>query len=357
MKSWRFGSVTSLLPLSVLALSAACAAGTESASHSASRVSTGGDGGAPSASSCPDTSLGETPQDCPWAAVARDMIAAAAQGRDEIAVLASEAPAIAAEIAADQPNTDLLDLWGVAINLNQATTDTYGNEPIVDPSIEDILNADMGVAPRQNNLTHAGVQHTYGYLFSLLQTPYGYKRARWVAPDVTQGFGMPDGTFGPTPPDGTLFGNVTYMAGSIAFTGEPELATVQGNTSEVGQAVQRFDLSSLQVSRLTEVATLADGRTITLRTDFVPFPAIDVSSAPASANTYWLVYSVNDSGDGRSRLITAFPISTASMQSYSAASLLGDGMTISTQYNAWVDGLSGSTATGTRTLASLPLGG
>ncbi len=304
-------------------------------------------------SACPDVDAGESARDCPWAAVARDMIAAAGAGADVGTVLRAEAPLVAKEVAADRSSGDLLELWGRAIDYQQAAPDTFGASPVVDYVIVDALDEAMGVAPRTGKTTHAGVQHTYGYLFSLLQTPYGYKRARWVAPDVTDGFGMPAGTFGPVPPDGTLFGNTTYLAGSIAFTGEPELSVVQGNTPHVAKAVLKLDLSKLNVTRLTEVTTLSDGRTITLRSDFVRFPTVGIADAGPRANTCWLVYSVHDTSDGRSRLITAFPISTSSFQTYTAPTLLGSNKSITTNYNAWVDGLSDTLSTGTRTLAPL----
>lgn len=181
------------------------------------------------------------------------------------------------------------------------------------------------------------MQHTYGYLFSVLETPYGFKRARWVTPVIDDGLGLPAGTIAPLPAAGTLLGNVTWLAGSIAFIGEPELAIARSAPELVAPAVQALDVAALHVKRLTETVVLGD-RTIALRTDFV--------TLPHGAQTL-LVYSVRDADT--SRLVTMFPIDATSRARYEAAPL-GDRVPITTQYNAWVDGLTGTTVTGSRTL-------
>jgi hypothetical protein len=300
---------------------------------------------------CPDTTLGETAQDCPWAAIARVLPTAS----DIDAVLAETAPALFEEMKSDAKHPALLDLWGRAINFNALAGGGFSTDPILAPAISDDLNALFGVAPRKDRVTHAGVQHTYGYLFSVLQTPFGYKRARWVDGSVNAGFGLPAGTLGPMPNDGTLFGNATYLAGEIAFSGEPETKTLAATTDGVSTSIQKLDVTTLKVTRLTEVAPIDDVRTVTIRTDFVQFPTVDPATAPATANTYWLVYSIHDSEDDRSRLITAFPITTGSFHNYTAATLMGDMKNVTTAYNAWVDGLSGLTKVGSRKLESVTL--
>src|SRR5205823_4357190 len=55
----------------------------------------------------------------------------------------------------------------------------------------------LGVAPTHDPaghpLAHAGMEHTYGYLFSVLKTSFGYKRARWVSGESERGFGLKTG--------------------------------------------------------------------------------------------------------------------------------------------------------------------
>ncbi|HEY0193717.1 MAG TPA: hypothetical protein VGC42_21520, partial [Kofleriaceae bacterium] len=82
------------------------------------------------------------------------------------------------------------------------------------------------------------------------------------------------------------------------------------------------------------------GRTVELRTDFVDFPH------PTDADAAWLIYSIRDAG--HARLITAFPISASARAKYAAVPA-GD-PPITTQYNAWVDGLTGHKLAGGRAL-------
>jgi hypothetical protein len=275
----------------------------------------------PTGQTCPHP--GEAAADCPWAEVGRDPLAL-----DRIA------PQIVAALACDAQVPALLAAWGTALDYNQAPDGSFGAEPIVPLALIDELSRLAHAPPRRDRLVHAGVQHTYGYLFSVLPTPYGFKRARWVAPTIDDGLGLPRGTIAPAPAAGTLLGNVTYLAGAIAFTGEPERSALP--TTLVSPALRSFDLTALHVTRLTE--TVGD---VALRTDFVDLPH------PTDAAAALLIYSVRDRGG--SRLITMFPISVASRAKYTSVTT-GDAVAITTQYNAWVEGLTGTTAIGSRSL-------
>lgn len=45
---------------------------------------------------------------------------------------------------------------------------------------------------------HAGLMHTYGYLLSSVETPYGLKRQRWLTDDLANAFGLKPSFFFPT---------------------------------------------------------------------------------------------------------------------------------------------------------------
>ncbi|HET9626369.1 MAG TPA: hypothetical protein VFP84_33640 [Kofleriaceae bacterium] len=284
----------------------------------------------PPTSPCP--AAGEAAIDCPWAAIGREA------ATDAHAVLARSAPAIVAQLARDATAPKLLAAWGAALNYNQQGGG-FSADPIVAPPIVDELTALAGAAPRRDRVVHAGVQHTYGYLFSVLATPFGFKRARWVQPTINDGFGLPAGTIAPIPAAGTLLGNVTWLAGAIAFAGEPDaLANAHSAPQLAAPAVRALDVAALHVQRLTETVEVA-GRSVELRTDFVDFPH------PVDANAAWLIYSVRDAG--AARLISAFPITAEARDKYVAAPL-GDAQPITTQYNAWVEGLTGQKLPGRR---------
>lgn len=282
------------------------------------------------ASTCP--AAGETAEDCPWADVGR--------ARDPHAALARVAPGVLAQLDRDAKAPATLTVWGAALNHNQLAGGKLSDEPIVALAIIDELTARAGAAPRRDRVVHAGVQHTYGYLFSILSTPFGFKRARWVQPTLDDGFGLPRNTLSPTPAAGTLLGNVTWLAGAIAFAGEPELAAAHSAPANAAPALQALDVAKLQRKRLTETVEV-NGRTVVLRTDFVELPH------PTATTSTLLIYSIRDGS--ASRLITAFPISASARDKYAGAPL-GDNQPITTQYNAWIDGLTGTKLPGRRTL-------
>ena len=122
--------------------------------------------------------------------------------------------------------------------------------------------------------------------------------------------------------------------------GEPELAAAHSAPTLVAPAVQALDVTALHTRRLSETVSVA-GREVELRTDFVDFPH------PTAAAATWLIYSIRDGGHGR--LITAFPITAAARDNYESVPV-GDAIPITTQYNAWIDGLTGTKLPGRRTL-------
>ncbi len=268
----------------------------------------------------------ETAEDCPWAALGRAL--AAGDG----ASLAALAPDLAAAAEADAASPELLALWGQSSNF-----DEVARAEIVPAGVLDALNARAHVAPRDGARTHAGVEHTYGYLLSTLRTPFGFKRARWVRRELELGFALAPGALGPSPKAGTLLSNVTYFAGRIALRGDARArAALDRAASSVEPSLARVPYEQLASTRLTESLALS-GRTVVLRTDFVPFPR----AVPGSAPTHLLVYSVADSSEAGAKLVTAFPVTTAFVQQALDPSQLGEAMPITTRYNAYVDGVTG----------------
>ncbi len=105
-----------------------------------------------------------------------------------------------------------MSFWGRSVNFDELVS-----TQIVDPSILEALSA---VAKRKTSLMtpNAGLQHTYGYLLSTIQTQFGKKRTRWVEDTLERAFDQPLETFGPTPGNGTLLSNVTWLAGAVCFS-------------------------------------------------------------------------------------------------------------------------------------------
>ena len=290
---------------------------------------------------CPDQALRETVQDCPWAGIARTLTQkAAAQKTLTTQDFQAEAPEIASQLKADSKKTELKALWGESINYDELAKGT-----ILDPAILKVMTEIFKTPYINDRTAHAGMEHTYGYLFSTLQTAYGYKRARWVQGELEAGFGLPHGVLSPDAPKtkGTLLENVTYFAGNIAFRTEPAttLKTVHRLRFNVSKEIREFDFNKLKGTRLQEEI---QNPNVVLRTDLVPFTRSDTSNP--TGDQYILVYSVVV--NGTAKLITAFPVGQSMFDSVVNPANLGDGKPIITRYNAFIDGVSGKTFNGTR---------
>ncbi len=273
----------------------------------------------------------EQAEDCPWAGAARELSAAAAAGRPLEPVLTGTAPGILRQLDADRGSA-ALQLWGESINF-----DELARGVIVDERVLAFLSSRAGVQLPKGRLAHAGVEHTYGYLFSVLPTKFGFKRARWVRPDIEEGLGLPRGSAGPASAEGTLLANVTCLTGGIALKDDPAAyQLLQRVLPSCAAAVRAYALRPVRRGRLTEEVQLPGGRKVVLRTDFAPFKAV------SGGSTHLLVYSVFDSALGRAYLVTAFPVAKGFVDNALDPASLGANKPVQTRYNAHVGGLTGS---------------
>lgn len=153
----------------------------------------------------------------------------------------------------------------------------------------------------------AGVMHTYGYLFSRLETPYGLKSRRWLWSRLDERLGLPAGTFSPTPPEGEFTGNVTRALRRLV--GRPGAGRVEET-----------------------VTWLAAGRRVTwtVRTYLHPLAAYP----GREAESHLLVYAVET--EGVRRFVTAFPVDPA-FAARLMATPPGSGATFTPRYNLFVD--------------------
>lgn len=298
------------------------------------------------ANQCPDIALDEKAEDCPWAQVARALISEAEAGRPILSVMKSSLPDLVGQIEKDAKNSTYRTLWGKSINF-----DEFAKGVIVHPSIIKTI-AKLSGTEASDRIVHAGMEHVYGYLFSTLKTPYGYKRARWVQPTLEKAFILPPKVLSPTPPEGTLFSNLTYFLGNIAFRDDPKelnsLREVKKIKSKIPEVLTSFSYGSLKVNRLIETSLVADAkgktRSVTLRTDLVEFKKLP----EGQKNSHLLIYSVNDPLLGGARLITAFPVEKGFTEKVLNPENLGQDKTIQARYNAFIEGFNGTEVKGNR---------
>jgi hypothetical protein len=299
------------------------------------------------AAQCPLPGTPETAEDCPWAGLARELDAVADAGAPLGDALDRLTPGIAEQVRADRGRTSIRDLWGESINYDEGARGL-----IVRPEVVDALLALADLPARRDRVVHAGVEHTYGYLFSNLVTPFGYKRARWVRDDVERGLGLPRGSLGPIPEAGTLLGNATQLFGRVALADDTTaMALLELERDRTPTAVIEAAAALPRALRLSERFSFdgADGRRVDLelRSDFLEFRTPD---ADERASSHLLIYSVRDSRRPFAQLITAFPMNRASVRGALDSRGLGADREIRARYNAFVEDVTGRTFRGAREL-------
>lgn len=270
----------------------------------------------------------ENADDRPWANLARELRLGGAV-RDVLG-RSSEGAALLRSLEADARTAStsaLFDLWGQCLTFDEVCL-----APIVDQPLLASLHAIVGLEHRRSPW-HAGVTHTYGYLFSLLVTPYGFKRQRWVRPDLAKAFDLTDGLLGPLPHQGTLLVNATWLLGRIAFANEAEAAAVETLGRAVAPELMQLALPFDRRVRIIETMKQA-GRSYACRTDL-----FDLRQTTPSGHSHLLVYSVKVN-DEPARLVSGFPVTREVAAGLLDAVPPDHAIDLRPRFNAYVDGLS-----------------
>ena len=202
----------------------------------------------------------------------------------------------------------------------------------------------------RGRIVHAGLQHTYGYLFSVIDTPFGRKRARWITTDLERGLGIEASLLGPAPKQGTLLANLTWLLGHIVFREEPRvLRRLQQHAQTVSKELVRYDYSRLDVVRVVEEAPLTP-REAKLRiiTDLVHLPH---APSKRDSESHLLIYALQSGERTAPRLITAFGVSQAFVESLTASVPSHGEVEIRLRFNAYHPALYGRTVMGRRFIA------
>ena len=289
---------------------------------------------------CPDLSKGETALDCPWADVTRST--EGITDSDALRKIIDEKiPGFMAQIDQDAKSKTLLNLWGMSRNIDESNLDPTSPNYMKHTVPENLLAFFVSIfkVPYDSTLTqgHAGLTHTYGYLFSTMPTPYGYKRARYVSGEIEEGFGISAGLFGGLPKEGTLLSNLTHFAGTIAFrdnmNSETELTeTFSSGEIKASKELSSFNYTQLKPQRLTETAQ-NENFYLEIRTDIIPF----THSNSRGTDTALLIYSIDfraPSDPAKPKLITAFPVNDAFTKGLFDPATLGDQQVLQLKYNA-----------------------
>ncbi len=274
---------------------------------------------------------------------ARLVLEASEQGKPLRSLFKTHCPWIETQLRRAAKCPGLLGLWGRSLNY-----DEHAKAIIVEPPILRIIGELAGVALR-GRIVHAGLEHTYGYLFSLIETPFGKKRERWLLPDLDQGFGFDVPTLRDQPQAGTLLLNLTYCLARIAFRDQPGLLNhMLAEETAIAPWLWEFAFDKLAIRRVVEQVTIPAGRRqgtrIELHTDLVSLP-----HGPSNESTL-LVYSVVNGPRLGPQLITAFLIAKEPVREITSPDNQGEEVEVRARYNAYVEGLTGRTLIGRRFL-------
>ena len=264
------------------------------------------------ASSCPRVDLDEAESDCPWAQWVRE-VETGSRTPSELPELLSQS------IDADSRDSGLQDAWGMSLNFDSGAK----AEIVKLPVLEELARRFGARLVTESGVTrqHAGMIHTYGYLLSNLRTPFGYKRARWVAGTVDRGLSLPENTLGPVIlGSSTLLSRATYLFMKVALHQDPG-AWRSWDARLSGRSTPELRGMSLRgIQRRKEPFQLKNGEKVELVTDLVPLPR-----DPQGGKL--LIYSVHRAG--RVQLITGFPVDSKFQER--------PGNPVRPRYNAWVE--------------------
>ncbi|MBP9681606.1 MAG: hypothetical protein KBD76_09390 [Bacteriovorax sp.] len=256
-----------------------------------------------------------------------------------LTLLQNENPQLFNQIKQDSLDSELEGFWGQSLNF-----DSGAKKQIIDDAIISELQ-EMFHLQNDNKIVHAGVTHSYGYLFSVLNTPYGYKRKRWIDPTLNFAFSFKGKSLSPEASEGGLLSNLTYFVGSIAFKSPKEKESLK-KLKNVSSEVMAFSYEKLKTETLEEEVTRPASANHVLRTTLVKLPL----KKAEEENDYLLIYSILNSVTQKEVLITAFPITTGAYLKIVESANLGEGRPIVVRYNAYLEGFMEQNLTGPRIL-------
>ncbi|MEO0448330.1 MAG: hypothetical protein AAF191_19885 [Verrucomicrobiota bacterium] len=203
-------------------------------------------------------------------------------GADLLDALETEGSPLANQIRDVAERPELRKSWGWSSNI-----DSGAKVPVVVPGLLMALGEAAGLGgakkDKDGGLFHAGILHTYGYLLSNVETPFGQKRDRWCQGNLARGLGLPESFLSPEPSSGSLFENVTAVFSEVL--GESSLGLLPSSVTDGHQLVE----------------VLSEEEEVELVTVLLSFP-----EAPRKAKeTVALFYAIRERG--QLRYITVFP--------------------------------------------------
>ncbi len=254
-------------------------------------------------------------------------------------ILENKNPHLLSQIQNDSRDSLLLNFWGESLNF-----DSGAQKKIINDQIISDLQAQFGIK-NDNRVVHAGITHTYGYLFSVLETPYGFKRKRWIDSSLNYAFSLVGKSLSPEAKEGGLLSNITFFVGKLAFKNKKDQDALL-LLKNVSREVLNFDYSKIPKLVLEEQIKGADSKNVILRTTLIHLPI----KQDREENDYLLIYSIFSSNSNKEKLVTAFPIKEEAFKKITSPMMLGASQPIVLRYNAYVNNFTDKSFLGVRKL-------
>jgi hypothetical protein len=193
----------------------------------------------------------------------------------------------------------LLSLWG-----RVSIIDASSNLPI----LPDLVLDRLGITSRRNaageRRVHAGLMHSYGYLFSIIDTPHGRMGRHWIEGRIDERLGLGAGRFAPVPQKGEFLANLTWTL--LTVTNRWDEQPLETRRRILSLAAN--DLTLTTPARAAEIIvekTTVDGEEVRVYTAFVPLrDLVNHATIDAFLLIYW-----TEKGSTL-ELITTFPVSS-----------------------------------------------
>ena len=167
------------------------------------------------------------------------------------------------------------DAWG-----RSTVIDENIGAPVISRALFDELHRRAGITA-QWPVGNAGLLHCYGYLLSLVETPYGLKRERWVTPALAEACALAPDAFLPWLDGTTLLERAGAVASRIIH-GAPSSRTLTverrptlvGLTREQGPAALSYAVAAAAETAplLITLFPVADASTVL--TEFASTPGL-----------------------------------------------------------------------------------
>jgi hypothetical protein len=182
--------------------------------------------------------------------------------------------------------------WARSVNW-----DEFEKKEILPEKILKVFNLPYEITDGEMHVS-AGVMHTYGYMFSQLQTRFGLKSKRWIESRIDERLGFQKNFFSINPNKGEFLENLTFALDTIIECSQKKCKDFVPLTATIKEEVE-WEYKNQK----------------TKKTIFTYFFKLKELKDFNSNDTHLLVYVVKDNLNSKFLYVTTFPVGQAFLDS------------------------------------------